>query len=315
MKIIVPTYYRDFTCIAGACKHSCCIGWEIDIDDETNEIYRRIGGDFGMRLSHNIDSEDGQAHFRLDEDERCPFLKKNGLCDIILTLGEDHLCQICSDHPRFRNFFSDRTEIGLGLCCEAAGKLILFGDRDFELTLLCEDDEKTTALTDDEVELLSIRQDIVSLLCDRSLTLSERAARLCAGWGNSLPHKSIAEWAAFYRSLECLDPKRDEILTALESASIEELHFPLDSDTERAFERLLCYFIFRHLSGALEDFRYEARISFALLSLLMIYSAASVIYHRKKSLSHAVLIDLVRIYSSEIEYSEENMEAILNKLE
>ena len=32
MQIIVPDYYKEFSCIADHCRHSCCIGWEIDID-------------------------------------------------------------------------------------------------------------------------------------------------------------------------------------------------------------------------------------------------------------------------------------------
>ena len=32
MRIIAPDYYREFHCIADKCRHSCCIGWEIDID-------------------------------------------------------------------------------------------------------------------------------------------------------------------------------------------------------------------------------------------------------------------------------------------
>ena len=48
MITVYPSYYKDFTCIAGDCRHSCCIGWEIDIDDETLEKYRSIGGAFGL---------------------------------------------------------------------------------------------------------------------------------------------------------------------------------------------------------------------------------------------------------------------------
>ena len=43
----------------------------------------------------------------------------------ILSCGENVLCNICKDHPRFRNFRSDRTEVGLGLACEEACRLIL----------------------------------------------------------------------------------------------------------------------------------------------------------------------------------------------
>ena len=78
----VPSYYRTFKCIAGACRHSCCIGWEIDIDPDTLSRYMSIAGQFGDRLRRGI--KDGS--FALDADERCPFLNSRGLYNIILTM-------------------------------------------------------------------------------------------------------------------------------------------------------------------------------------------------------------------------------------
>lgn len=117
MKYVMPTYYPEFECIAERCQHSCCVGWEIDIDDATQQKYRAVSGDMGERLRAGIAEDEQGAHFRLDEQERCPFLNQQGLCELILQLGKDSLCQICADHPRFRTFYSDRTESGLGLCC------------------------------------------------------------------------------------------------------------------------------------------------------------------------------------------------------
>ena len=57
MKIVVPDYYKDFKCLAGDCKHSCCIGWEIDIDADTLEYYKSVDGEFGERLKNNISSQ------------------------------------------------------------------------------------------------------------------------------------------------------------------------------------------------------------------------------------------------------------------
>ena len=31
--LVYPDYYPEFRCSASACKHNCCIGWEIDIDE------------------------------------------------------------------------------------------------------------------------------------------------------------------------------------------------------------------------------------------------------------------------------------------
>ncbi len=32
MKLYAPVYYQKFSCLAGECRHSCCVGWEIDVD-------------------------------------------------------------------------------------------------------------------------------------------------------------------------------------------------------------------------------------------------------------------------------------------
>ena len=123
--IFAPNYYNQFKCVAAACRHSCCVGWEIDVDEEALTRYDRVGGELGERLKAFIDREADPPCFVLTHDERCPFLNQNGLCDLITELGEDSLCHICADHPRFRNILPDRVELGLGLCCEAAARLIL----------------------------------------------------------------------------------------------------------------------------------------------------------------------------------------------
>ncbi len=124
MKLRKPNYYDRFRCIAGDCSDSCCIGWEIDINEEKLEFYRKVPGALGERFRRCIDWEEG--HFLLEgKEERCPFLNGENLCDLILELSEDALCDICREHPRFYDWFEDVTEVGLGLCCEAAGRLLL----------------------------------------------------------------------------------------------------------------------------------------------------------------------------------------------
>lgn len=92
MQLIAPDYYNQFQCIADRCIHSCCIGWEIDIDRDTREKYRCLSGSFADWLNHSICDDDEGAHFQLDAQERCPMLNKSGLCDLITNLGEDMLC-------------------------------------------------------------------------------------------------------------------------------------------------------------------------------------------------------------------------------
>ena len=120
MKLRLPEYYKKFKCIADRCTDNCCIGWEICIDNKSMEFYNSVEGDFGKRLRHNI--KDGS--FMLCG-ERCPFLNDKNLCDIIINLGENRLCGICAEHPRYYGWYEDIKEGGIGLCCEEAARIIL----------------------------------------------------------------------------------------------------------------------------------------------------------------------------------------------
>ena len=124
MNVYVPDYYPFFHCIASKCRNTCCAGWEIDIDEKSLSRYERLRGEFGERLRQGISREE-TPHFVLTADERCPMLNDDNLCELIIHEGEGALCQICRDHPRFRNYYSSRIEMGLGLVCEEAARLIL----------------------------------------------------------------------------------------------------------------------------------------------------------------------------------------------
>ena len=158
MRIYAPDYYTQFHCIAEKCTHTCCAGWEIDIDSKSLERYRTLKGPLAEELRLSIEESD-PPHFRLTERERCPMLNEQGLCRLILHYGESALCQICTDHPRFRNFWSDRIEIGLGLVCEEAARLILEAKHPMRLILLENGDAKQ--LTPREQAVLRIRNQLL----------------------------------------------------------------------------------------------------------------------------------------------------------
>ena len=99
--MLYPDFYEAFACRAADCSHSCCKGWEIDVDEAALRRYAAVEGDLGQELRRNIYQDDDGAHFLLAEDERCPFLREDGLCRLIVDLGEDALCEICALHPRY----------------------------------------------------------------------------------------------------------------------------------------------------------------------------------------------------------------------
>ena len=122
---LYPDFYAAFSCRASSCRHSCCKGWEIDVDEAALRRYAAVEGPLGQDLRRSIYQDDEGAHFLLREDERCPFLRDDGLCRLICDLGEEALCEICALHPRFFTDFGEHTICGLGLSCEAACDLLL----------------------------------------------------------------------------------------------------------------------------------------------------------------------------------------------
>ncbi len=309
MKTIFPDYYPQFQCIAGACRHSCCVGWEIDVDPDSMKRYERVPGALGEKLKENIETSDC-PHFRLGEGERCPFLNEQNLCELILELGEDALCQICSDHPRFRNEYSFGTEMGLGLCCEAAAGLILGRQEPF--CLVCHSDGLPEQEPDErEAAVLCVRARAVEIMQDRRYTVAERTGMLLTEFEARMPEFSNAEWADFFLSLERLDPVWTDCLRQLRDSELQSV--PSLPELEIPFEQLILYLLYRHLPAVQDTPDLKARIGFAVLGYQVLFWLCG-IQQQAGGCSLAHLLEFARLYSSEIEYSEENTNTTLDLL-
>ena len=307
MQIIVPDYYKHFHCIADKCQHSCCIGWEIDVDADSLARFDALSGPYGALLRSRIDRSGETPHYRLTANDRCPFLQPDGLCEMILELGEDALCQICTDHPRFRNYFSHRIELGLGLCCEAAGDLIL--NRKAPTTLEVWENDGVEETPDGEEEtLLSFREMLISILQDRTLPLDERLRELLDTCAASLPDGGPVKWAEFLLDLERLDEEWTARLKTLQSSALSPA--PSGKDWTVAFEQAAVYFLFRHLPAALEDGDVASKAAFAVFSVEVLRALCA----QTPDADVNDLVELARMYSSEIEYSEENLWAVFDWL-
>ena len=307
-----PDYYPQFSCIADRCRHNCCIGWEIDVDENTLASYHRIGGEMGERLRRSI-SEDGDApHFLLGEHERCPFLNGENLCDLILYGGDKLLCQICTDHPRYRSFFSERTEIGVGLCCEEAARLILTkSDR----TTLVVTGEGT--LDEEETALLALRDRFFAAAQEREKPIFQRVERFLSLCGASLPDIPLTQWAEFYLSLERMDEQWTELLRALRSHADE---LPLSdfaahmNGRETEYEQLLVYFLYRHVPAALDDGDVGSKAAFAAASVQLLFALGALQLLQHGTFTVEDQIELCRLYSAEVEYSDDNLNALFDAL-
>lgn len=305
INIFVPGYYKEFKCIADKCTHSCCIGWEIDIDESSMEYYENLKGDAGKWVRENI-SKDETPHFILGEGERCPFLKENGLCEMILRLGENSLCNICADHPRFRNFYSDFTEMGIGMCCEEAARVILNFKEPFKMVPF---EGGTFEIDEDEEFYLNLRQRIFDILCAEDTPAYEKFEEISKMIDFKFSDFSLEKLCNVYISMERLDEKWGQILGRLKSYEFD-LNIFKKNEFQKPFQQLACYFIFRHFPIAMWDGEVAARIKFMLAGVYIIGAILSM----QKASTTEEMAEIARMYSAEVEYSEENTDMLLNFL-
>ena len=291
MKLYAPKYYKNFKCIADRCEHSCCIGWEICVDGETLKEYESLGGGYGDIIKESI-SYDGEPHFKLCAGDRCPHLNEQGLCKIILNLGEGYLCEICREHPRFYNY-TDVAEVGLGMSCPEAARIIL-ASSDY---VSMEEAGEVSAEGEIEFNGRIMRGEVYAILSDSLLGYNDRLAKIYSDYGISIGDDE--EWLGKLSDLEYLDEKHRDLFLNYSSS-----RRPVGVD--QYLERFLAYLIYRHCTEAFHAEDFVCRLSFCLFCERL---AASLAVSEGAS-SLCEVAKLTSIISEELEYSEENTEAL-----
>lgn len=284
MNEIKPDFYDKFNCIAGACRHSCCKGWEIDVDEDSAQYYGQIAGPFGDRLRSALHCEDGVTSFVLTKDERCPLLRDDGLCDLILHLGEESLCDICALHPRFFGETENFEYAGIGLSCEEAARLLLEPDGD----LMIISGEQTTSFPEFmEKEFGSRMREF------RFVPYSKR--------------KEIEKLLSIYSECEPIDDHWEVELRELKAFTEHTAEIPRREDPKREdmqpskYDRIYQYLIYRQMDR-IAEFGMEAVLSFARQGTEYIYL---------RDCMHPDTAEHTRRWSEQMEYSEENTELLL----
>ena len=304
MKNFVLNYYPEFNCIAQNCKHTCCAGWDMCIDRDSLEKYKNDNSTFSQALRDGIDFKKSQ--FKADRLRRCAFLNGNGLCEIILNLGEQSLCQICRDHPRFKVFFTGNEEMGLGFCCEEATRLILsYPDKISPIPVNDDcNDEKPTFI---EQEVLKFRQTALDIVQNRSKSVMDRINELLSLCRADLSFKDFARILKLFSSLEKMDKTWGKRLKALKKQG----HFLYDCDgLSLYFEQFLANSFYRHLTQA-EDTVWVRAIA---LSCVFSWLVVASIYANERSTQNdfEFLCDVVRDFSCEVEYSLKNIKTLFS---
>lgn len=293
LSLYAPSYYNEFECIKGECKHSCCIGWEIDVDRASLEKYNNLTDTFGKTIRDSV--ADGEnPHFMLSGN-RCPHLDKDGLCRIISTLGEDYLCDICRLHPRFFNVTKRGVEVGLGASCEEAARIILSSDGYCDIVKIGE--EVCEPL---DFDALPLRDAVYAILSNRDKPYTERLYEIYKAFSVSPALLSDLEWRSVLSSLEYLDGEDKELFQCFSSDIIS-------TEYDIVLERALAYFVYRHASSAENTEEFRIRIGFALVLERLLASCIKA--------TNIPAAELLRTISEEIEYSFENTDALIAEIE
>ncbi|MFT5872293.1 MAG: lysine-N-methylase [Clostridium sp.] len=135
-----PIYFKEFKCIAGKCKDSCCVGWDVDIDKITFRQYYKVQDKEMKRMfQKNVHNNDNYLNndvdygkVKLTKGKRCPFLDEENYCIIYSKLGEEYLSNVCTSFPRIINKVDGYYEMSLDVACPEAARIILLKEEGIE---------------------------------------------------------------------------------------------------------------------------------------------------------------------------------------
>ena len=265
MAVYRPDYCLNFRCKADKCIYTCCAGWVIGIDEASLARFEK---------DPDISDKIKDGCFIMRDDGRCPFLRDDNLCDMIIRHGEDYLCDICKEHPRFYNAFDDHVEAGIGLVCEEACRLALEADKPFELVA---DDGSTMELPG-----------YVKAVFDPSKKLTERLSEISGGKRADSKLRT-----GIFDGMEVLDPKWTTLLSKIieKPVSFAEEDEAINGN-EKEFANFAAYLLYRYKGAG----RFAAESTYLIADLVV---------------KGCGLRDVARVFSCEVEYSDINIDEAL----
>jgi lysine-N-methylase len=310
MKLVKPSYYDQFHCVAGACPDSCCQEWDVQVDPLSAQRYLSLDGALGDLLRNKLHKDRNGEYVLEIADRRCPMWRQDGLCQIQYELGEDGLCQVCRDFPRLRHDYGDFVELGLELSCPEAARLIFTAPLDPSIEQSLPENIQADYDQQDMEILLRTRGHALHILETHPLA---EALTLLLLYGyqaqNELdgaeptawkPDEELefarqaagdCDWAALralYADLDILTPRWAEML-----------QFPAPAFPEILSRMVRCS-IERYWLQAISDFDLVCRVKMIIAGTLLVGHLGG------------DPIRTAQLYSKEIDNSIDNLEAILD---
>jgi len=308
-------------------------GWEIDIDEKSLEFYQDSNNKLKEKLKENIIISP-TPHFKLDENGICPFLTEDKLCELYLNFGENSLCDICSEHPRYYEFFKDLKEGGIGLCCEEAARIILTQTEPFSTYEIDIPYENVDDYNEDLFDyLLENRKKIFDYLNDSEIPLNSKLKDVL-WFANTIQQNidfnfldkqeifnissnsksSIYFILEFLTTLEPNDPNWIPYLKniiEIYNNNIEKYstYTEANPNIKQYLNNIASYFIWRYFLKGTFDEEILSKVKLMVVSVGILNALFFCKWLENETISLEDCIDITRKYSEEIEYSEDNLYA------
>ena len=296
---LYPTFYHTFQCKANQCHHTCCQKWTIDVDEETAKLYQTLPTPLGEDLRKFMTVDDEGYYFMFsDKQPTCPLLREDGLCRVVLELGEDSLCDTCHMHPRFYKYIEDLELCGVGLSCEESVEKLLATEGDQLLFTIEDDDGEFTA------EDHPVLENIFDLLA-----LGINPA-ICQFTLNHSIHY-CQELVTVYKKTEPIDEEWTKQLAHLEAmlssttASTTMDLLKADTIDVSALNKVYQYILYRQID-MLAEYSLESLVRYAFDATVFI----ALLTHQFGNLP-----EQIRRWSEQIEYDEDNVAFLFNEYE
>jgi lysine-N-methylase len=230
------------------------------------------------------------------EQPMCPLLNENGLCKVVLELGEEGLCDTCHMHPRFYKYIEDLELCGVGLSCEASVELLAEDMQSNQVIFTIEDDNGEFSPD----ERLTIQNIFELLAFDIDSALFQYIPYPDAQYYTSL--------LDLYGTTEPIDKEWTAQISAL-SHDIDKLTTSVQTYVAThnmgLFNKVFQYILYRQID-MLADYSLEAILS---------YAKDGVEYILMTSALEGSPLKQVARWSQQIEYDEDNVELLLQHYE
>ena len=295
---LYPTFYHTFQCKANQCHHTCCQKWTIDVDEETAKLYQTLPTPLGEDLRKFMTVDDEGYYFMFsDKQPTCPLLREDGLCRVVLELGEDSLCDTCHMHPRFYKYIEDLELCGVGLSCEESVEKLLATEGDQLLFTIEDDDGEFTAkdrpVLENIFDLLALG--ISPTICQFTPNHSIRyCQKLISIYKETEPIDE--EWTKQLAHLE-------DMLSSTTTMNTTDL-LTLDAQETATLNKVYQYILYRQID-MLAEYSLESLVRYAFDATVFI-----ALLHQFGNLP-----EQIRRWSEQIEYDEDNVAFLFNEYE